>query len=79
MGRHLGGRVNPFHLSKALAHVTLVVDTDRLNDEGGCALIALGIRGAVEACGRASEMVERLDGAYIHDGDWDEEQFILEP
>lgn len=24
-------------------------------------------------------MVERLDGAYIHDGDWDEEQFILEP
>lgn len=56
-------RVNPFHLSKALAHVTLVVDTDRLNDEGG----------------RASEMVERLDGAYIHDGDWDEEQFILEP
>ena len=72
-------RVNPFHLSKALAHVTLVVDTDRLDDEGGRALIALGIRGAVEACGRASEMVERLDGAYIHDGDWDEEQFILEP
>lgn len=28
-------RVNPFHLSKALAHVTLVVDTDRLHDEGG--------------------------------------------
>mgnify|MGYP001737267421 CR=1 FL=1 len=72
-------RVNPFHLSKALAHVTLVVDTDRLNDEGGRALIAIGILEAVEACGRASEMVERLDGAYICDNDWDEEQFILEP
>jgi hypothetical protein len=43
------------------------------------ALIALGILEAVEACGRASEMVERLDGAYIHDDDWDEEQFVLEP
>jgi hypothetical protein len=72
-------RVRPFHLSKALAHVTLIVDTDRLNDEGGRALIALGILEAVEACGRASEMVEYLDGAYIHDDDWDEEQFILEP
>ena len=72
-------RLDPFHLSKALAHVTLVVDMDRLNDEGGRALIALGILEAVEACGRASEMVERLDGAYIHDNDWDEEQFILEP
>ena len=50
---------------------------DRLNDEGGRALIALGILEAVEACGRASEMVERLDGAHIHDDDWDEEQFIL--
>ena len=66
-------RVNPFHLSKALAHVILVVDTDRLNDEGGRALIALGILEAVEACTRASEMVERLNGAYIHDDDWDEE------
>ena len=28
-------RLDPFHLSKALAHVTLVVDMDRLNDEGG--------------------------------------------
>jgi len=46
---------------------------DRLNDEGGRALIALGILEAVEACGRASEMVERLDGAYIYDDDWDEE------
>lgn len=64
-------RVNPFHLSKALAHVTLVVDTDRLNDEGGRALIALGILEAVEACTRASEMVEHLDGAYIHNGGWD--------
>ena len=72
-------RVNPFHLSKALAHVTLVVDADRLNDEDGRALIALGILEAVEACTRASEMVERLNGTYIHDDDWDEEQFILEP
>ena len=72
-------RLDPFHLSKALAHVTLVVDTDRLNDEGGRALIALGILEAVEACTRASEMVERLDGTYIHDDDWDEEQFFLEP
>ena len=72
-------RLDPFHLSEALAHVTLVVDTDRLNDEGGRALIALGILEAVEACTRASEMVERLDGTYIHDDDWDEEQFILEP
>lgn len=72
-------RVNPFHLSKALADVTLVVDMDRLNDDGGRALIALGILEAVEACTRASEMVERLDGTYIHDNGWDEEQFILEP
>lgn len=72
-------RLDPFHLSKALAHVTLVVDMDRLNDKDGRALIALGILEAVEACTRASEMVERLDGSYIHDDDWDEEQFILEP
>ena len=64
-------RVNPFHLSKPLAHITLVVDTDRLNDKGGRALIALGILEAVEACTRASEMIERLDGTYIHDDDWD--------
>ena len=69
-------RVNPFHLSKALAHVTLV-DTDRLNNEDGSALTALGILEAVEACTRAPEMVEHLDGAYIHDDDWDEEQFTL--
>ena len=72
-------RVNPFHLSKALAHVTLVVDTDRLDDADGRTLIALGILEAVEACTRSSEMVECLDGAYIHDDDWDEEQFVLEP
>ena len=24
-------------------------------------------------------MVERLDGAYIHDDDWGEEQFVLGP
>lgn len=70
-------RVNPFLLSNALAHVTLVVDTDRLNDGDGRVLIALGILEAVEACTRASEMVERLDGAYIRDDDWDEEQFSL--
>ena len=67
--------VNPFQLSKALAHVSLVVDIDRLNDEDGRALIALGILEAVEACTRASAMVERLDGAYIHDDDWGEEHF----
>lgn len=70
-------RLDPFHLSKALAHLTLVVDMDRLNDEVGRALIALGILEAVEACTHASEMVELLDGAYIHDADWDEEQFSL--
>lgn len=70
-------RVNPFQLSKALAHVALVVDTVRLNDDDGRALIALGILEAVEACTRASEMVERLDGAYIHDDDWDEEPLSL--
>ncbi|MEZ7678280.1 hypothetical protein O3645_02290 [Pauljensenia sp. 27098_8_107] len=42
-----------------------------MNDEGGRALIVLGILEAVEARGRASEMVKYLDGAYIHDGDWD--------
>ena len=72
-------RVNPFHLSKALAHITLVVDADRLHDADGRTLIALGILEAVEACTRASEMVERLDGTCIHDDDWEEEQFILEP
>ena len=79
LGKNWEVRVNPLHLSKALAHVILVVDTDRLNDEGGRVLIALGILEAVEACARASEMVERLNGTYIHDDDWDEEQFILEP
>ena len=71
-------RVNPFHLSKALAHVTLDVGADRLNDEGGRALIALGIVEAVETCTRASDMVERLDGTYIHDDDRDEEKFVPE-
>lgn len=72
-------RVNPFLLSKALSRVTLVIDIDRLNYEDGRALIALGILEAVEACTRAYEMVERLDATYIHDDDWDEEQFVLEP
>lgn len=64
-------RVNPFHLSKALAHVTLVVDTVRLYDADGRTLIALGILEAVESCTRASEMIERLGGTYVHDDDWD--------
>lgn len=63
-------RINPFHLSKALAHVPLFVDADRLCDADGRSLIALGILEAVEACPRASEMIERLDGTYIHDEDW---------
>ena len=37
------------------------------------ARIALAILEAVEACTRASEMIERLDGAYVHEDDWDEE------
>ena len=24
-------------------------------------------------------MIERLDGSYIHDDDWDEEKFVLQP
>lgn len=44
---------------------------DRLNDEGGRALIALCILEALEVRGCASEMVELLNGAYIHNGDWD--------
>ena len=70
LGRVRGGQ--PDHLGVIRGQVsTLVVDTDRLNDEGGRALIARGVLEAVEARGRASEMVEYLDGAYIHDGDWD--------
>lgn len=37
------------------------------------ARIALAILEAVEACTRVSEMIERLDGAYVHEDDWDEE------
>lgn len=50
-----------------------------MNDKGGRALIALGILEAVEACTRASEMVERLDGTCIHDDDWGEEKLVPEP
>lgn len=57
--------VNPFALSTTLPH-------DRTR-------IALEILEAVERLDRASAMVDRLDGAYIHDDDWDEEQFILVP
>ena len=77
LGRVRG--VQPAHLGVIPGQVSpLVVDTDRLNDEGGRALIALGILEAVEACTRASEMVERLDGTCIHD-DWDEEKLVPEP
>ena len=72
-------RVHPFHLAQALAHVPLGGDTARLHDADGRTLIALGILEAVEACTRACQMVERLDGTYIHDDDWDKEQFVLEP
>jgi len=79
LGRVRGGQ--PAHLGVISGQVSppFVVDMDRLNDEGGRALSALGILEAVEACTRASEMVERLDGTCIHDDDWEEEQFILEP
>ena len=50
-----------------------------LHHRPGSALIALGILEAVEACTRAFEMVERLDGAYIHDDDWGEEKLVPEP
>lgn len=66
-------RVNLFALSKALPHVTLTVDARRLADARGRARIALAVLEAVEACTRASEMIERLDGAYVHEDDWDEE------
>ena len=49
-----------------------------MHDADGHTLIALGILEAVEVCTRASEMVDRLDGTYIHD-DWGEEQFVFEP
>ena len=45
----------------------------------GRALIALGILETVEACTRASEMVERLDGTCIHDDDRGEEKLVPEP
>ena len=69
------GAASPPESDPRAGEPPLVVDTDRLNDEGGRALIALGILEAVEACGCASEMVERLDGAYIHDDERDEERF----
>ena len=72
-------RVNPFALSKALPHVTLTVDARRLAAAHDRTRIALEILEAVERLDRASAMVDRLDGAYIHDDDWDEEQFILVP
>lgn len=38
-----------------------------------CARIALAILESAEALDHASAIVDRLDGAYIHDDDWDEE------
>ena len=72
-------RVNPFALSKALPRVILTVDARRLAAAHDRTRIALEILEAVERLDRASAMVDRLDGAYIHDDDWDEEQFILVP
>ena len=79
LGRVRGGQ--PAHLGVISGQVSppLVVDLDRLNDEGGRALSALGILEAVEACTRASEMVERLDGTCIHDDDRGEEKLVPEP
>lgn len=37
------------------------------------ARIALAILDSAEALDHASAIVDRLDGAYIHDDDWDEE------
>lgn len=37
------------------------------------ARIALAILESAEALDHASAIVDRLDGAYIHDDDWDEE------
>ena len=65
--------VNPFALSKALRHVALTVDAGCLADARGRTRIALEILEAVERLDRASAMVERLDGAYLHNDDWDEE------
>lgn len=72
-------RNSPFLPSTALAHVILTVDARRLAAAHDRTRIALEILEAVERLDRASAMVDRLDGAYIHDDDWDEEQFILVP
>lgn len=66
-------RVNLFALSKALPHVTLTVDARRLADARGRARIAHAILESAEALDHASAIVDRLDGAYIHYDDWDEE------
>ena len=49
------------------------VDAGRLVDARGRTRIALEILEAVEMLDRASAMVGRLDGAYIHNDDWDDE------
>ena len=71
--------VNPFALSTTLSHVILTVDARRHADAHDRTRIALEILEAVERLDRASAMVDGLDGAYNHDDDWDEEQFILVP
>ena len=70
-------RTSPSLPSTALPHVILTVAARRHADAHDRTRIALEILEAVERLDRASAMVDRLDGAYIHDDDWDEEQFIL--
>ena len=72
-------RTSPSLPSTTLPHVILTVDAQRHADAHDRTRIALEILEAVERLNRASAMVDRLDGAYIHDDDWDEEQFILVP
>lgn len=50
-----------------------VVDARRLAAARDRTLIALAILELAEALDHASAIVDRLDGAYIHDDDWDEE------
>ena len=72
-------RTSPSLPSTELPHVILTVAARRHADAHDRTRIALEILEAVERLDRASAMVDRLDGAYIHDDDWDEEQFILVP
>ena len=71
--------VNPFALSTTLPLYSPRVAGGRPAAPHDRTRIALEILEAVERLDRASAMVDGLDGAYIHDDDWDEEQFILVP